>query len=497
MDFLDPKKQRAHEIRLFVGYVLIGLAILISTIILLYQAYGFGIDRDGEVVQNGVVFVASQPNGAEILLNNKPYKDTTNSRLQLPEGEYDITVRREGYHPWQRKVEVNGGSVSRYDYPLLVPTTLATAPVKNYAAAPPFATQSPDRRWLLVQQPATLLAFDMYDLGDPETVAAQTTSFSVPQPVITNAETGEHSWKLVEWSTNNRHLVVEHAHSGGMEYVLIDREEPERSLNLSRTLGLTAGQVLTLRDKKFDKYYIFDPAAKTVSSGSVPTAAVLTPVLTGVLAFKPYGENILLYATEAGAPAGKVLAMLRDGDVTYKIRELGAGGPYLLDLARYDGEWYVAVGASVENKTYIFRNPQAVRKSGRVVNLAPIHILRVTAPNFLAFSSNTRFVMIENATSFAVYDAETNDGYAYATAKPLDTGITHATWMDGHRITYVSEGKAVIFDYDNRNFQALSAATPAHLPFFDRDYRNLYTVAPGTAGQSAFTATPLLTAEDL
>lgn len=496
MDFLDPKKQRSHEIRLLVGYVLIGLAILIGTVVLLYQAYGFGIDKDGEVVQSGLVFVSSQPNGAEIVIDNKPYKDTTNSRMQLPEGEYDLAVRREGYRPWQRKIEVDGGSVSRYDYPLLIPNTLAPTAVKNYTASPAFSTQSPDRRWVLVQQPGSLLAFDMYDIGDFEQVAARTTNFSLPQAVVA-ASDGEQSWKLVEWSTNNRHVVLEHTYPGGSEYVLVDRLEPQESLNLTKTLGLAAGQVLTLRDKKFDKYYIHDPAAKTVSSGSVQEATVLTPVLTGVVAFKSYGNDKLLYATDAGAPAGKVLTMLRDGDTTYAIQELTAGAPYLLDLARYDGKWYVAVGASVENKAYVFENPQDVRKTGRVKNLVPRHVLRVTTPNYLAFSSNTRFIMIENATSFAVYDAETDEGYTYATAQPLDPGIMHANWMDGHRITYVSGGKVVIFDYDNINFQTLSPASPAYLPFFDRDYRNLYTIAPPAAnGQAGFTLTPLLTEED-
>ncbi len=497
MDFLDPKKQRSHEIRLLVGYVLIGLAILISTVILLYQAYGFGLDKDGEVVQSGLVFVASQPNGAEIVINNKRYKDTTNSRMQLPEGEYQIAVRREGYREWQRKIDVKGGSVSRYDYPLLIPNTLTPAPVKNYTAAPAFITQSPDRRWVLVQQPGSFLSFDMYDIGDPQQVAAKTTSFSIPSTAVSTTQAGQSSWKLVEWSTDNRHVLFEHTYPEGTEYVLVDRSEPQNSLNLTKTLGLAAGQILTLRDKKFDKYYVFDPTAKTVSAGSVQEAIVLTPVLTGVLAFKSYGADILLYATDTSAPAGKVLTMLRDGDVTYKIRELTVGAPYLLDLARYDSEWYVAVGASAENKAYIFKNPQTTRKMDKVKNLVPVHILRVTAPNYLAFSSNTRFIMVENATSFAVYDAETDEGYTYATAQPLDPGVAHATWMDGHRISYVSGGKVVIFDYDNVNFQTLTAASAAYLPIFDRDYRNLYTLpAPAANGQATFTATPLLTEED-
>jgi hypothetical protein len=76
MDFFDPKKQKMHAIRLGVGYALIGLALVLATTILLYQAYGFGIDRRGNVIQNGLVFLSSQPKGAAIYVNNKPAAST-------------------------------------------------------------------------------------------------------------------------------------------------------------------------------------------------------------------------------------------------------------------------------------------------------------------------------------------------------------------------------------------------------------------------------------
>ena len=45
MDFLDPKKQKAHDRRLTIGYIIIGLVLLLATTILLYLTFGYGIDR--------------------------------------------------------------------------------------------------------------------------------------------------------------------------------------------------------------------------------------------------------------------------------------------------------------------------------------------------------------------------------------------------------------------------------------------------------------------
>lgn len=498
MDFLDPKKQRAHMIRLMIGYVLIAVAIIIATSILLRIAFGFGLGKDGQVVQNGFVFVSSQPDGSQVYVNGKLYKDTTGTRLQLPEGKYTLDIKKDGYTSWHRDIAVQGGMVVRYDYPFMVPASLTPAPVTTYSAAPALATESPDRHWMVVEKPGSLLDFDLYDISNAKQVSAKLTSISIPSSVVTSSDAADGSWKLTEWSNDNRHVVLQHTFGTESEYVLVDTQDPAKSQNLTRTLGLSAGQILSLIDKKFDRYYIFNPAAKSLDSATLDGGTTLSPVLTGVLAFKSYGDNRILYATEEQASPGQVTTMLKDGDVTYKIREVTAGGPYLLDLAQYSGDWYVAVGSGVDNKVYVYKNPQATRKAGTLKNLVPVRILRVTAPDYIEFSSNTRFIMVENAASFAVYDAEYDKGYTYTSNYPLDAPQTHATWMDGDRIMYVSGGRAVIFDYDSLNPQALVAANPAYLFFFDRDYHNLYTLTPPTSatGDSVLDQTALLLPSD-
>lgn len=496
MDFLDPKKQRSHMIRLYVGYVLIGGAVLIATLILLYWAYGFGLDKNGQVVQNGLVFVASQPGNAEVYLDGKKFRDNTGTRIQLNAGNYSLDVTKTGYRGWHRDITVDGSSVSRYDYPLLVPQNLTTAPVKPYAALPALATQSPDRKWVLVQRIGSLAVFDSFDLSNPDKVSDSLAEVALPNGILTTA-TGEQSLKLVEWSTDNRRVVLQHNFAGGAEYILLDREEPESSVNLSKALGLKAGDLLSLRDKKYDKYYIHNVAAGTLTTATLGNPEQQS-VLTGVVAFKSYADDIVLYATASGAPAGKLMTMLRDGDVTYKIREISPGGTALLDIAKYDGDWFVVVGSSTDDRSYVFKNPQAARKSGRISVLVPAQVLRVAGATYVAFSSNTRFIMAENGQAFAVYDAETDKGYSYTRNEPLDAPQAHASWMDGHRIMYISGGKTLMFDYDNINNQTLVGTSPVFLPFFDRDYRNLYALDVPTqaTGQSLFTATSLLTPAD-
>lgn len=501
MDFLDPKKHRAHLIRLMIGYVLIGTALILTAVILLYRAYGFGL-KNGEVIQNGLIFVSSRPNPADMYVNGKKQDKTTNARLLMPAGQYAFVLEREGYRPWKRAINVEGGAVVRFDYPVLFPAKLTTTTAKRYEARPALTTQSPDRRWLLVQSGA-YTAFEVYDLNRDESEIAPE-AFTLPENLFSLTQ-GTHSWQIVEWSSDNRRVLLQHiVEQNGQpanEYILVDRENPDESVNLTRTLG-TAGKLL-LRDKKYDQYYVFNQQA-----GQLSTASLEEPephlLLEDVLDYKPHGKDVILFATNQGAEAGKTVIQLREGDRTYTIRQVTTGPSYLLELAKYENAWYIVAGAPTENRTYVYRNPAARLRMQPQEPIIPVQVLKAAQATNVSFSDNARFVVAQGGQQFAVYDAETDKGYAYTVVDAIDQGQQYATWMDGHRLMFVSDGKTLVFDFDNANREKLAATEAAYRPFFDRDYRNLYTfntqiikaVDGQEVSQIVLSRTALLTPQD-
>lgn len=492
MDYLDPKKRFRHHVMLYVGYVLIGIAIVIGTLILLYQAYGFGLGKNGDVIQNGLFFFSSQPNPADIYVNGAKKSVETNTRLSLPADIYNIRLQRDGYRTWQRTIALEGGSVQHVDYPFLIPNNLSPKKVQTYAGPPSLTSQSPDRRWLLVGRPGALASFDIYDLKNP-TKPVQ--ALAIPAALLSKPNGGSESWGLSEWAADNKHVVLQHLYGGKTEYILVDREDPAKSINLNVALALDSAQ-LALRDKKYDQYYVFDAAAGVLRTVSLKTPAPL-PLLDHVIAYKSYGDDTVLYATDSDAPAGKVQIRLRIGDKTSIIRTLPAGTTYLLDLAKYDGDMYVAAGAVNENKLYIYKDPVGQLNANPGRALAPLQVLRVTAPDYLSFSDSAQFIVIEHANEFSVYDIENELSFHYYSPFTLDPPQTHADWMDGNRLTYVSGGKLAIFDYDNANRQTLVPASSQYKPAFTPNFKFLYTVAPAAVnGQSELYQTPLLTPAD-
>lgn len=489
MDYLDPKKQTRQSALLFTGYFLIGLAILIGTFILVYQAYGFGVSRDGQVVQSGLVFFSSKPNPANIYLNGKLNKDQTNTRVVLPENIYSVQITRDGYRDWKREIGVEGGSVRHYDYPFLFPTTLETKNLYPLIGTPSIATQSPDKRWLLIQLPGPGLKFSAYDLKNIKTPPVELT---VPSTAFTRTLTAD-NWQFSEWADDNNHFVLIHQFDGKKEFVLVERKDPAKAVNLSKNINHKFSE-LTLADKKYDQYFLYDNTILSLKRTSLNSTAI-KEVLTKAYAYKTYGNDSFLFVTDDPKQPGKVKYVLKIKDKEYALKTVSPDSGYLLDLTKYSDKLFVVIGAVNGDKVYVYKDPVASFGGTDSKPLAPVQVFHIAKPNYVKFSSSAQFVLAQNGNQFAIYDAENDKGFKYNSKQPIDAPQQHATWMDGNRLMYVSGGRVFVFDYDFNNRQFLSPAASGYEPFFSSDYKFLYTISPVNA-QLYLTQTSMLTKAD-
>ncbi len=120
MDFLDPKRKKAHHTRLLIGYLLMAVAVAMATWLLLNSSFGYWVDpKTGDVIQNGTVFLDSRPGGSTVFLDGAMQNNKTASRLTLPGSRtYNIRLEQDGYRPWSRTFSLDGRSIERLVYPL-------------------------------------------------------------------------------------------------------------------------------------------------------------------------------------------------------------------------------------------------------------------------------------------------------------------------------------------------------------------------------------------
>lgn len=483
MDFLDPNKKRSNKIKLYVGYCLIAIVIAISSLILLFYSSGYGLDGKGKVIQNGLVFMSSRPDAAQIYMegvhNGFKQQAQTNTRMVLKEGQYKVTLQKQGYRSWQREFSLEGSGIERMVYPLLIPTNLQTTTRKTYAKQPAFVTSSPDRQWIVIQQPDNFTAFDVFNANDPE---AAPTSFTVPGGIL-SASKGAQSLELVEWSTDNVNILVKHVYDGTAEFAVINREKPAESFNVTTATGQRPYNVV-LKDKKVSQLYLHMAPGGLLQSVDVKTKA-LSPLVGKALAFQPHGDDMLVYVTPHPSKAESVQVKIMTGTKQYDLRELPANTTYVVDVAKFENNWYVVAGAASDNKVYVYKDPMEILRNPESNRPVVARTLRIVNPKEVSFSANARFLAAQSDQGFAVYDAETDRQYRYDLAEPIDSGKP-AMWMDGHRLATSSAGTALIFDFDGINSQKLMPIVSSTQVMFDRDYENSYALAPATNPADGF-----------
>jgi hypothetical protein len=321
------------------------------------------------------------------------------------------------------------------------------------------------------------------------------TDIAVPSDQLTTADSA--TWKLVEWSDDNVHALFERSYvagqTSGREYILLDRNKPELSLNLTRSLSLPAQEQLSLFDKKPDSFYAYNTETKALRSF---TADSTLPIqLNNVRAFKTYSNDTVLYVTDTPprgkATPGKVTLVLLQGTQATALRQLNDQPEgYLLDLAEYDGAWNAAAATVGENGVYVFKNPQIQSITAGATYPRPWRLLRIASPTYIAFSAGTRFILAQGGQQIALYDAEKIQTYTYSIAKPLDAAQNHVRWIDQYHLSYVSGGSLLIQDYDNRNAQVLQPTSAEWPPVYSANGRYSYSLTTLPTGGAALTSTP-------
>jgi hypothetical protein len=471
MDFLDPKKKRAHRIRLYVGYGLMAVALAIATIILLFAAYGYDIDRStGGIIQNGLVILDAHPESATIYANGEK-KGTTANRLALPAGQYKIELKRDGYRTWAHTVNLEGSSIEQLIYPFLFPEQLASKALQTYPAAPQVATESPDRHWLVVSQSAAAGSFQVFDLNNTKNPS---TIIKLPADTIT-AQPGAQSYEAVEWSSDNVHVLLKHVYQGGSEFVVLDRENPTNSVNITKLFASTAFTTASLRDKKPDQFYLFTSDGSLFSAETKNKAPTL--VVQRVAQYKAYQADTLLYALTPKSTDMLTEIHYRRGADDYVLRTVPKAETYLLDMADFNSHFYVAAGSTADGHTYIYKDPLDAYTHQPARTPQPIRVLIANGSQYVSFSAIARFIAVQAGSSFAVYDAETGRQFKYDAKLTLVPG-QKATWMDGHRLLLNSGDAQFVFDFDGTNIQKLNPALHGYTPFFDRDYTAMFILAP-------------------
>lgn len=480
MDYLDPKKKKTKKIRLMIGYALLGIAISIATVVFVYLANGYYIDREtGVVIQNGLIYLDSKPESATVHLNGVQQGGQTDARLVVPEGDYTIELKRDGYLTWSRELILEGGSLRRLTYARLIPEELESELAVNLPAIPSVVSQSNDKRWLVMGFNGDSLRLQQVDLNR---AVLQLREIPLPVDLLTPAPVEDPGvWKILEWADDHRTFLAEYRTSARVEYVLIDRADPESSVNITKTFATTPFTSAAMRDRKNDLVFLHDNATGTVYRANTTSGGVEVYV-RDVIDYAPFGNSEMLYVTAKGASEGNVKAMLRQGDTEYELRQIKKDKKYLLDMSKIGNALVMGVGSAAEGRVIVYNDPvNAINNNDFSTLPVPTTVLRVSSPEELTISSDSSVIVVRGGQEFAAHEFEDDRTYKYTVDSPVNPS-QELRWMDGqHFMVGIDSSTQLVSDFNGSNQFELSPSQPALGSIYDGPIDELFTFLPPAA----------------
>jgi hypothetical protein len=443
-----------------------------------------------------MLFISSSPAGANITLNGNA-EGTTNRRITTESGRYTIDISRPGYRSWARTVDLEGGQIQGYNYPLLIPDLLSSSPALNLPGKIELASQSPDKSLILIKIKSG--NFILIDLSNPATPKSST--LKLPKGFV---NPDSNNWQAVEWASDNQSVLLSYRVGRTIGFAVLSTSDPAESIDLQTGLKSNV-DAASFYNGSSSQFWLFNKVDHTLSRASIDQPPAV--FLKNVLAYKTFGKNIVLYVNLPGKNGLSNLIWYQDG-VSHTISSFKAtsksASSYLLDLAQYESKgqnnWYVVFGQTSGKEVEIYKNPVDYETAHGALGIAPVYAtLDIAKPGYIKFSANAQFIMAESGPKIAVFNAENNQIYNYE-ATALDAPQSHVSWVDGFHIMYVSSGQIVLIDFDNINRQILIPASADWPPLLNSDGRYLMTFSESGSGnsiESQLNLTPLRLPADL
>lgn len=116
------------KLRVFILMTTFLVVGLIGTAAILYaRGYRLGLKQDQITLgPTGLLVANSEPKAAQVFVNDE-LKTATDNTLSLPPGEYNVTIKKEGYQPWQKHITINKEVVTQIDAFLIASAPSLTA----------------------------------------------------------------------------------------------------------------------------------------------------------------------------------------------------------------------------------------------------------------------------------------------------------------------------------------------------------------------------------
>ena len=413
MDFEKEKKRQT--IRLIFTEALMVLSAVAMVLVLVLVVSGYWINENFEVERSGMLQISSVPGWANVTIDGQALSQHTSVNRVIPTGEHTVTVTKDG---------VKEGLLYRLQYPRLFPVEHKTEKmVLDFEATR--VSISPKRDQAIVVDGTTkwkIFSIDDENMGKKELDLANILG---TDGVI----------QTIQWSDNQNRVLVKVAFSPEKsDWILIDLNNPNNSINLSTEFGVgfsrveiadsSADTLLVQRDGSLQKINVNDKAISAILVESVEN-------------FYSRGDEVVFIAKnkEDKIYAGFLKLSKAETKTLFEVENVNA----MIFLSNFYDAKYITVVDGAKVMVFAYDNFETAEFSFELGFV----------PEGSKIGRAGEFVVMNKGTNMATLDMESE------TIKEWTVENESFGWLDSSLIYVVESGELIVYDFDGLNRRAI------------------------------------------
>lgn len=458
-----PPSKRVRFWRRFSVIAIMWIAVISGVIVLTALTLGYGFNqKDGRIEQGGILQMDSEPTGATITINNAPFGSQTPAKLVSQPGDYAITMNKPGYRQWQKTVPIQAGNITWVAYPRLIPEKLTPAKVASFAATTSSALASPSsKRYAVLSNPAAPAVI----VATLDTEEVKTSDYVLPRDIYTQSPEGQtqSSFTIESWTGDEKKVLLDHTYGdkGEREWIILNLDKPEESLNINRTFGLDSSMIKPVFSEK-DGSVLYSIVDNSVRILNIHDGTMSRPLVDKAVDFRLYGDGFVLYIAQGNDKTTQEVGYVKKD---YKKPRTVKTVPYdglhnaQFDIGRYYSKYYYLVSSGTHGE--LFSSASMPDDSQTPLTLKSLYKVDLTQPIIDAnITDNGQFATVQDGVSFATHNLETSQSFKSSLAEGAAPLPQKLKYLDGYLLWGARNGMLRTYEFDGANQQDIMPVVP-------------------------------------
>ncbi|MDB5165480.1 MAG: hypothetical protein JWM00_370 [Candidatus Saccharibacteria bacterium] len=471
-----PSKKKAMAARVLT-YTLMSVSVVTLVTVSLLYTLGYRFDtEDKQLELSGLVQFATTPTGATVEIDGVKHDQITPTKETVTSGSHEFVMWREGYETWRKTVLTNAGTLTWLNYARLVPkirTVESVASISTLAQT----LASPDKRFMAAVPDASKPVVSFYDLT-ADTVSES--SLVLTSDSYSDASTPQtvHHFELDQWDQNGRYLLVKHTYSDKVEWLVIDRQDGKMVANITRTFDMAISQAVFADNSATVLYAMVDGNLRKIN---LREATVSAPLVSSITEFDLYSDVIGYVHTPDPITGKRQVGLIKDGKEPVSIYTSTSlvQVPVHIALSHYFNKDYAIVsdGAKVIALSGSFPTTQTERSRLKTTS----SFVFSSDVGWLQMSPAGRFIIVQNAASYAAYDLERGELSPVATLAGT-TIPREVDWLDDYYVWSDRSDTLTMREFDGANQHTIAQVVTGFDATLSQNGRWLYTIGKHASG---------------